>query len=78
MAETCIIRIRDIPTRKLRKKVRGFLKGEGVSVEDEYGQLYAVSIERNKLVLKSDGMRSVLNLSGITNSEHPHWKHFMS
>jgi hypothetical protein len=43
MAETCIIRIRDIPTRKLRKKVRGFLKGEGVSVEDEYDLMACVA-----------------------------------
>ena len=78
MAETYFIRIRDIHTRKLRKKVRGFLKGEGVSVEDECGQFYAVSIERNNLVLKSDGMHNSLNFSGITNSEQPHWKHFMS
>ena len=51
MAETCIINIRDLPGRKLRKRVRVFLKGEAVSVEDEEGQTYGVTIQRNKVLI---------------------------
>ncbi|MFW9968168.1 MAG: hypothetical protein ACFFEA_13515 [Candidatus Thorarchaeota archaeon] len=51
MAETCIINIRDLPGRKLRKRVRVFLKGEAVSVEDEEGQTYGVTIQRNRVLI---------------------------
>lgn len=51
MAETCVINIRDLPGRKLRKRVRVFLQGESVSVEDVEGQSYGVSLQRNKLLI---------------------------
>ncbi len=51
MAETCVINIRDLPGRKLRKRVRVFLQGDAVSVEDDEGQTYGVTIQRNKLLI---------------------------
>ncbi len=54
MAETCIIRIGDIPGRKLRRRVRVFLEGDEVSVEDVEGRRYGVVIHKNKLILRSD------------------------
>ncbi|MFW9846233.1 MAG: hypothetical protein ACFFD6_05775 [Candidatus Thorarchaeota archaeon] len=52
MAETHIINIRELPGRRLRKRVRVFLEGEEVSVEDSDGQGYDVSICRNKLLIE--------------------------
>ncbi|UCH03688.1 MAG: hypothetical protein JSW05_08815 [Candidatus Thorarchaeota archaeon] len=54
MAETCIINIGDLPGRRLRRKVRVFMQGEEVSVEDAAGRRYGVAIRRNKLILRSD------------------------
>ncbi|MHA1962065.1 MAG: hypothetical protein ACW99U_17810 [Candidatus Thorarchaeota archaeon] len=54
MAETCIIRIRDLPSRALRKRVRGFLAGDNVSIEDETGRVFAVAVNKNRIVLKND------------------------
>ncbi|MHA2068583.1 MAG: hypothetical protein ACXABY_29830 [Candidatus Thorarchaeota archaeon] len=51
MAETCVINIRDLPGRRLRKRVRVFLQGEAVSVEDDEGQTYGVTIQRNKVMI---------------------------
>ena len=54
MAETYIIKIGDIPTRKLRKRVRGFLQGEDVSLITDDGQTFGVVLKRNQLVLTPD------------------------
>ncbi|MFX1369741.1 MAG: hypothetical protein ACFFAY_14185 [Promethearchaeota archaeon] len=54
MAETQIIRIKDLPSRDLREQVKVFLQGEEVSVEDESGQRFGVIIQRNKLMFRSD------------------------
>ena len=54
MAETCIIKIGDLPGRRLRRKVRVFMQGEEVSVEDAAGRRYGVAIRRDKMVLQSD------------------------
>ena len=44
--------MRKIPSRKLRKTVKVFMKGEDVSLFDDEGQEFGVSLEKNKLVLK--------------------------
>ncbi|NHJ13334.1 MAG: hypothetical protein EAX95_06630 [Candidatus Thorarchaeota archaeon] len=54
MAETCIIKIRDIPSPDLRKQVKVFLQGEEVSVEDESGRKFGVTIQKNKLLFRPD------------------------
>lgn len=54
MAETYIIRIGDIPSRKIRKRVRGFLKNEDVALVANDGQKFGVVLEKNQLVIKSD------------------------
>ena len=53
MAETYIIPMGDIPSRKLRKTVKVFIKEEDVSLFDDDGQQYGVTLEKNRLVLKS-------------------------
>lgn len=53
MAETYVISIRKIPSRKLRKTVKVFMKEEDVSLFDDEGQEFGVSLEKNQLVLKS-------------------------
>jgi len=42
-----------IPSRKLRKTVKVFMKEEDVSLFDDEGQEFGISFEKNKLVLKS-------------------------
>ena len=52
MAETCIIRIRDLPSRALQKRVRGFLAGGNVSVEDDTGREFIVTHHKNRVILR--------------------------
>ena len=54
MAETYVIPMGEIPSRKLRKTIKVFIKEEDVSLIDDDGQQYGVSLEKNRLVLKSD------------------------
>ncbi len=54
MAETYIIRIGDLPSRKIRKRVRGFLRNEDVALVANDGQTFGVVLEKNQLVIKSD------------------------
>ena len=54
MAETYIIRIGDLPSRKIRKRVRGFLRNEDVSLVANDGQKFGVVLDKNQLVIKSD------------------------
>jgi len=54
MAETYIIRIGDIPSRKIRKRVRGFLWNEDIALVANDGQTFGVVLEKNQLVIKSD------------------------
>ncbi len=54
MVENYIIRIGDIPSRKIRKSVRGFLEDEDVAVVVNDGQIFDVVLEKNQLVMKSD------------------------
>jgi hypothetical protein len=54
MAETHIIRIGDIPSRKIRKSVRGFLENDDVAVVVDDGQIFGVALEKNHLIMKSD------------------------
>jgi len=56
MAETYIIRIGDIPSRKIRKRVRGFLEDEDVAVVINDGQKFGVILEKNQLIIKSDDL----------------------
>ena len=44
----------DIPTRKLRKTVKVFIKEEDVSLYDDGGQEFGVTLEKNRLILKTD------------------------
>ena len=53
MAETYIIRMGEIPSRKLRKTIKVFIKEEDVSLYDDDGQQFGVTLERNRLVLKT-------------------------
>ena len=52
MAETYIICIGDLPSRKIRKRVRGFLQNEDVAVVTDDGQKFGVVLEKNQLVIK--------------------------
>ena len=54
MAETYIIRIGDLPSRKMRKRVKGFLRDADVAVVADDGQEFGVVLTKNQLVLKSD------------------------
>ncbi len=54
MAENYIIRIGDIPSRKIRRSVRGFLEDDDVAVVVNDGQIFDVVLEKNQLVMKSD------------------------
>jgi hypothetical protein len=54
MAETHIIRIGDIPSRKVRKSVRGFLEENDVAVVVDDGQTFGVVLEKNHLIMKTD------------------------
>ncbi|MFW9806617.1 MAG: hypothetical protein ACFFFK_07810 [Candidatus Thorarchaeota archaeon] len=53
MAETYVIPMGEIPSRKLRKTIKVFIKEEDVSLIDDDGQQYGVTLEKNRLVLKS-------------------------
>jgi len=53
MAETYVIPMGDIPSRKLRKTVKVFIKEADVSLYDDGGQQYGVTLEKNRLVLKT-------------------------
>jgi hypothetical protein len=53
MAETYIIHIGDIPSRKIRKSVRGFLEDKDVAVVVNDGQKFGVILEKNQLIIKS-------------------------
>jgi hypothetical protein len=59
MAENYIICINDIPSRKIRKSVRGFLENEDVAVVVNDGQIFDVVLEKNQLVMKADELWSV-------------------
>ena len=52
-AESYIIRIGDLPTRKIRKRVRGFLRNMDVAVVTDDGQTFGVVLEKNQLVIKN-------------------------
>ncbi|MCK5264070.1 MAG: hypothetical protein KAR03_00555 [Candidatus Thorarchaeota archaeon] len=54
MVETYVIRIGDIPSRKIRKRVRGFLRNEDVALVANDGQMFGVVLEKYQLVIKSD------------------------
>ncbi len=54
MAETYIIRIDDIPSRKIRKNVRSFLEDHDVSIVGEDGQSFEVILDKNQLVVVRD------------------------
>ncbi|MBN2228895.1 MAG: hypothetical protein JW779_04805 [Candidatus Thorarchaeota archaeon] len=56
MAETYIICISDIPSRKIRKSVRGFLENEDVAVVIDDGQTLGVTLEKNRLVIRPDDL----------------------
>jgi len=63
MAETYTIRIRDLPTRKLRKSVRKFLSGEyNVSVEDVFGRTYPVVIRKQRRLLWGDDLHIAIGV----------------
>ncbi len=53
MAETYIISMGEIPSRKLRKTVKVFVKEEDVSLFDDDGQELGVTLEKNRLILKT-------------------------
>jgi len=59
MAETYIIRIGDIPSRKIRKSVRGFLEDEDVAVVVNDGQKFGVILEKNQLIMKSTDLYDI-------------------
>jgi hypothetical protein len=54
MAETYVISMGEIPSRKLRKTVKVFIKEYDVSLIDDDGHQYEVTLEKNRLVLTSD------------------------
>ena len=59
MAETYIIRIGDIPSRKIRKSVRGFLEDDDVAVVVDDGQKLGVILEKNQLIIKSTDLYDI-------------------
>ncbi|MFW9960085.1 MAG: hypothetical protein ACFFDV_03655 [Candidatus Thorarchaeota archaeon] len=59
MAETYIIRIGDIPSRKIRKSVRGFLEDEDVAVVINDGQKLGVILQKNQLIIKSTNLYDI-------------------
>ena len=54
MAETYIIHIRDLPSRKIRKRVKGFLRDADVAVVADDGQKFGVILDKNQLVITPD------------------------
>ena len=53
MAETYVISMKKIPSRKLRKTVKVFIREDDVSLFDDEGQEFGVALEKNQLVLTS-------------------------
>ncbi|MFW9808940.1 MAG: hypothetical protein ACFFE6_06125 [Candidatus Thorarchaeota archaeon] len=53
MAETYVISMRKIPSRKLRKTVKVFVKEDDVLLFDDEGQEFGVALEKNRLILTS-------------------------
>ena len=64
MAETYVIRMRDLPSRSLRRRVRTFLQGDEVRVENELGQRFSVELKKNKMVFRSNDKRTNLACGG--------------
>jgi len=56
LAETYIIRICDLPSRKIRNDVKGFLRDAEVAVVADDGQRFGVVLEKNYLVITPDEM----------------------
>lgn len=54
MAEAYVIRMGDIPSRSLRKRVRSFLQDEDVSLVDDAGQRFGVILKKKELVFERD------------------------
>jgi len=54
MTETYIISIGDLPSRSIRKRVKGFLQDEDVAVVTDDGQKFGVVLEKNRLVITSN------------------------
>ena len=54
MAETYTICMGDLPSRKIRKRVKGFLRDDDVAVVATDGQKFGVVLEKNKLVITPD------------------------
>ena len=54
MAETYIIRIGDLPSRKMQQRVKGFLRDADVAVVADDGQKFGVVLEKNHLVITPD------------------------
>jgi len=54
MAETYIISISDLPSRKIRKRVKGFLRDADVAVVADDGQKFGVVLEKDQLVITPD------------------------
>jgi hypothetical protein len=73
MAETYVMNIRELPSRKLRKRVRSFLKGGEVSVEDVDGHRYTVVVQKNKLLLREDFHPGSLEFCGHPDQEFGKW-----
>ena len=54
MAETYIISIGDLPSRKIRRRVKGFLRDADVAVVTDDGQKFGVILQKNQLVITPD------------------------
>lgn len=54
LAETYIIHIGDLPSRKIRNDVKGFLRDADVAVVANDGQKFGVVLEKNHLVITPD------------------------
>lgn len=54
LAETYIIRIGDLPSRRIRKRVQRFLRDADVAVVADDGQKFGVVLEKNQLVITPD------------------------
>ena len=54
MTETYIIHIGDLPSRKIRKRVKGFLRDADVAVVADDGKEFGVVLEKNQLVITPD------------------------
>jgi hypothetical protein len=54
LAETYIIKMKKLPSRKLRKTVKVFMKEEDVVLFDDEGQEFGISLEKNRFILRSE------------------------